>query len=92
MATGDGYLIQASSFLIDGFALEEFGFCREINDTYGFQTVIAPYALLLRGLCYRVDEQWAPGYTAVIVAWTGVSLPSTTWTGITLPTTTWTPS
>jgi len=68
------------------------GVFRTVVDTYGQQSVVGPYGLLLRGLCFRVDEQWAPSFTLPINTWAGITLPSTTWTGISLPTTTWTPA
>ena len=78
--------------MIDGIALENFGLCREIRDTYGLQTVVAPYALMLNGLAFRVDEQWAPAFTLPINGWSlSFAVPTTTWSGFTLPSTTWTP-
>ena len=83
---------RSTSFLIDGTILEMGGFCREILDTAGAQTVVAPFGLMLWGLCYRVDEQWAPSFAVPITGWTlAFAVPTTSWTGVTLPTsTTWT--
>jgi len=77
--------------LIDGSGLESFGLFRTIVDTYGPQTVVGPYGLLLRGLAFNISEQWAPSFTAPINGWTqSFATPTNTWTGFTLPVTVWT--
>lgn len=85
-------MIQPASFMIDGYELETMGFLRSLADTVGHQTVVAPYALMLQGLCFRVDEQWAPAFVPPVNTWTlSFAVPTTTWSGITLPSTTWIP-
>lgn len=82
-----------ASFVINSFGLEARGLFKPINDIQGTQLVVGPYGLMTYGLAFRVDEQWAIGFSSVSTAWTNsFSLPSTSWTlAFSLPTTTWTP-
>jgi hypothetical protein len=67
------------------------GLFRIIVDTSGPQTVVGPFGLMLNGLCFNMNEQWAPSFSPVVTGWTqAFAVPTTTWSGITLPSTTWT--
>lgn len=77
--------------MIEGVPLSTFGFFRTIVDTYGAQTIVAPYALMLRGLCFRIDEAWAPSFTTPVNSWTlSFAAVTTNWSLITAPATSWT--
>lgn len=94
MAAGVRNLIQAASFVIDPFEIVTMGAYRGITTSnYASpQMFVAPYALMLRGLCFRIDEQWAPSFFPPSVSWTlSFTTPTNTWTlAFALPVTTWT--
>ena len=92
-----------STFIVDGSGLESMGFFRVIVDTYGQQALVGPYGLMLRGLAFRIDEQWAPSFTLPVNGWTlsfanpvngwtiAFATPSNGWTqSFSTPTTSWT--
>lgn len=85
-------MITAASFIITGSGLESFGLFRIVRDQQGQQSVVGPYGLLLNGLCFRVDEQWAPTFVLPSTGWTqSFATPTNGWTlAFTPPSTSWT--
>jgi len=76
-------LLNSATFLINGLGLETDGLVRTITNTVGTQTVVGSYALMLRGLAFNVNEQWAPSYSPPVTGWTlAFAVPTTTWTAI----------
>jgi len=79
------------SLLIDGSALESFGFFKEVDDTYGPQSVVSALGLLTNGFVIQTYDIWAPSFTAITTGWSlSFATPTTGWSlSFTVPTTGW---